>query len=383
MTNFPNATSRVPDLYNLIRINQEIAALEHDILDARYVGLREILTNNTVFTDTTQNPDILLETSIAGSVTFATTTESAILPGKTFVYNAVDLTFAIIVDGSTLYPNIDTVFAVPTASGNLVLGSATIVLTTTMTLRDVVAEINKDTGTTGIVAVTKVNGAGTYYLQLQKSVVIDGNDIIIDASSLASILTDLGLVANTYVIDINDVADQLGSDATATGAGPYQIQLDQANGLNILSGTALSDLGFTITVTIGTDSFNVPAHGLTTGDQISFSSPGTLPQPINIFPDSFYYAIVEDVDNVKIATTRLNALNNIVIDITTAGVDYFKLKITTDATIYYQVTNGYSDNSVYRQRIDAVKSYFSDRGYEIYTPTNTLTLDTIDWIIKW
>ena len=383
MTNFPSAKSRVPDLYNLIIINKEIAALEEDILDARYIGLREIVTNDTMFTDTTANPDILLDTSITGTVTVATVTESAILPGKVFKYNSSDVTFAVVLDGTKLYANVDTVIATPTSAGNLVLGSSTIALTTTMTLRDVVTEINKETATSGIVAVAKVNDAGTYYLQLQKSAVVDGNDIIVAAGSLASILTDLGLVLGTYVININDVANQLGDDATAIGSGPYQIQLAQANGLNIMEGTALTDLGFTITVDIASDQIYLPSHGLTTGDQISFASPGTLPRPINVFPDSFYYAIIIDVDNVKIASTRLNATTGLAVDLTSVGIDYFTLKITTDSSIYFQVVNGYSDNPVYKQRVDEVEEYFDDRGYQIYTPTNDNTTNTFNWIIKW
>jgi hypothetical protein len=70
------------------------------------------------------------------------------------------------------------------------------------------------------------------------------------------------------------------------------------------------------TVDATTNTLNVPDHGYLTGDLVTVSSTITLPPPLVAL--CAYYVIVIDADNIRLATSRAQALsgNHIVIDIT-------------------------------------------------------------------
>lgn len=381
MTNFPAATSRVPDLFNLIRINKEIAALEEDILDARYDGLSELTVFDTAFTDTTVNTSITLNTSEVGSVTFATLTESVTLPGTTLNFNNIEILFAIEILG--------TVSIVPSAtplsvSGNLIVGGQTVALTNTMTLADIVDAINVETSTTGILASAEPDGSNAK-LKLRKDNIVENNSLIIGSGSTVSVLTELGLTANDsgYVIDLPDAISQIGANATQSGAGPYSLELTDVTGVYINSGTALASFGLSKTIDLAADTIRITGHGLTTGDQVTFSTSAALPSPFNVFPDSIYYVIAIDANTIKLASTNRNALTGIALDITTEATDSFTIRVTTDAEIYYQVSRNLVDNPVYKQRYDEVINYFTSRNYTIYASTNPTTNTTFQWVISW
>lgn len=381
MTNFPAANSRVPDLYNLIRINKEIAALEEDVLDARYDGFASITVSDTTYTDTTVNSEILLDVVETGSVTFVTLTETVTLPGTTLNYNDVAILFYIDLTGTAVIVPTDTPISV---SGNLILGSTVIALTDAMTLANIVTTINDNTDETGIVASTVADGANVK-LYLKKDNIVQNNTLIVGSASSASILTELGLTVNDsgYVVNLSDAVAQIGSDASVNGAGPYSLQLDDAAGISIIAGTSLVSFGISTTIDLAADTIRVTGHGLTSGNQITFGSSATLPVPLVAFPDSIYYVIVVDVDTVKIATTPRNSLNAVALDLTQHATDAFTIKKTTDAEIYYQVSRGYVSNDVYQERYDEVIKYFEMRKYIIYASTNPTTNTTFQWVISW
>lgn len=56
-----------------------------------------------------------------------------------------------------------------------------------------------------------------------------------------------------------------------------------------------------------------------TGQEVVFSTTGTLPAPLTASPDT-YFVIRVDATHIRVATSYTNAVNNIYIDITTVGV---------------------------------------------------------------
>ena len=71
-------------------------------------------------------------------------------------------------------------------------------------------------------------------------------------------------------------------------------------------------------------SFLVPNHGFSTGDTVQLNSTGTLPSPLN--STSKYYVIYEDANNIKLSTTKQNAISGRPIPITiTQGVNGVQL----------------------------------------------------------
>jgi hypothetical protein len=88
-------------------------------------------------------------------------------------------------------------------------------------------------------------------------------------------------------------------------------------------------------ISTATDSIRVANHGLTTGTVVRIQTAGVAPGgPTGMGPGGLsegidYYAIIVDSDNIKLATSALNASNGTGIDITSTGVG--PLRILTGA----------------------------------------------------
>lgn len=386
MTNFPGANRRVPDLFNLILINKEIAALEEDVLDARYIGEKEITVNDTAFTNTTIATPVELNNTEVGTADFATNTEAVVTPGNTLTHNSTTTTFTIVHDGTALFANTDVVTVISN-NGSLNIGaSTTISVLTTMTLDALVTAINLDTATTGIRGAAIASGSD-FFLRLSKDNVLENATLMIKSTTTASVLTDLGITANDtgHVIDIVDLAALVGADGTVVGSSPFNLDITNTNGVYIVggTGTALADIGLIKTIDLATDTIRITSHGFTTGDQISLTSPGTLPIPINAFPNSLYFIIVVDANNIRLATTSTRAFQGTALDLTLDGTNYFTVKATSNAEIYFQVTNGFATNPVFKQRMDEVIAYFQGKEYIIFRQTNPNVLTVFQWVIRW
>ncbi len=70
-------------------------------------------------------------------------------------------------------------------------------------------------------------------------------------------------------------------------------------------------------VSAGSDTITLTAHGLVTGQNISFLTTGVLPAPLAITTD--YFVIVVDANTIKLATSYANALIGTAINITSAA----------------------------------------------------------------
>lgn len=101
-------------------------------------------------------------------------------------------------------------------------------------------------------------------------------------------------------------------------AGKFRFHVDGAPLLGDASQFVPSRMIQTATLATDTLTTNV-AHGLTTGDAITFvTTPGSsLTQPLALY--TTYYAIVTATNQLKVATTRARALAGTAIDLTLAG----------------------------------------------------------------
>jgi hypothetical protein len=70
-------------------------------------------------------------------------------------------------------------------------------------------------------------------------------------------------------------------------------------------------------VTVGTDTINISAHGLETGDKAQLTTTGTLPAGLALATD--YFVIRVDADNIKLASSVANAEAGTAVDITAAA----------------------------------------------------------------
>lgn len=133
-------------------------------------------------------------------------------------------------------------------------------------------------------------------------------------------------------------ADSIGSAMTSTGANAIANSRTRAVATTAATGgvaigpstTTLSNAttsyiditcantGFAPgAVNTGTDTITASLHGMSTGDQMKFTTSTTLPSPLAA--GTIYFAVVIDANNFKVATSYANALSSTVVDITTQG----------------------------------------------------------------
>lgn len=106
-----------------------------------------------------------------------------------------------------------------------------------------------------------------------------------------------------------------------------------------VSYTSLADLTFG-TVTAATDEITITAHGMSTGDGPFYvsNSGGALPSPLAA--NTSYWVIKVDADNIKLATSKANALASTAIDLTTAGTGTQTLLRSENDVVIAQLVQG-------------------------------------------
>ena len=386
MTIFP-ASDKVTDLFNLIKVNVEIAFLEDAILNARLNGFREIIVNTSSFTlpangfNEASLPSTIIGTSIFQFGPFSAefsdefaSEEQVTDPGKTWIYgDATTVILAVIVNGT-----VDVADGAPiiiTSSGSLHLGTAaTVALTLGMTLESVVSAINTETVNTGIVASID----GSFHIRLLKNNLTDSPGLIIRSTSTPSILTDLGLISNDsgYLL----VASMLPFQTTiipTNMSGITTLSISNAAGVFICNGTANEDLGFVPTMDPDGDSFCIVDHGFVTSQQVTID--GVAPLLFKSYPNWYYVNRLDD-DKFQLSTVLFDALVNIVDDVTSYGTGIFSVREIADSEIYYNVENDNITNVGWKDRIDTVQTYFEELEYTIELTNVT---NTMQWNIRW
>lgn len=131
------------------------------------------------------------------------------------------------------------------------------------------------------------------------------------------------------------------------------------------------------------DTITIPNHPYTTGMKVSFNTTNTIPAGIVAeivnnggYGDSeapYYYVIVVDQNNIRIALSRQNAINNVFVNITSQGSGVHTIKQKADPALRYdQFTNAISSNAGSYQGMDWKGFYQTNTGQNTtsYNHTN-------------
>ena len=164
-------------------------------------------------------------------------------------------------------------------------------------------------------------------IQAAKRLKMDGRSLLSLQTLIPSALNNL---ARQTASDPNRrrllVTDQITTTSNITGNNPYYADLtDLENSPAIMLdfiqfGTIyyVESANFTSTdVNVLSDSITITAHGFSTGDAISFTTTGTLPNPIVVA--TTYYVINSSEDLIQIAATYQDAIDGSPINLTTQG----------------------------------------------------------------
>lgn len=137
---------------------------------------------------------------------------------------------------------------------------------------------------------------------------------------------------NIYSVNVTQAGSITGVRTTSVVAGVGGIAKSVAFADAINTSTTMADFtfnsnplsghsnyeGFTsASVNTGADTITVTSHGWSTGQEVKFTTPSTLPAPFVV--GTSYYLIVSDANTLKFASTLANALNGTALDITTTG----------------------------------------------------------------
>lgn len=336
------------------------------------LGLTAAITVITMDDIAAQFQLVSSTTNVGGAVVTNTTPENKVELSTNVDSGKIEIDGPILLEGTTSTAD-ETGAGFLTAGGTLRFGGTAdedVVFGAADSLVGLVATINLTIGAHGITASsydTGIIGATRYNLRLEKSNIINGINILVDAGSTAQVLTDLGLTAGT-------TSTTFMGFAVAFGAPTLYINLTTEN-IFFEDGPLINNAGaFLATATV---------HGFTTGDQLEVISDGVLPSPLKGFPDSRFFAIDTDDDNLKIAQTNALALAGTPLDLAVLGTGSFQLKSLLQSELYFEVFKGLLVDRVLKQHMDSVISHFEELGYVIFRSTNTTTNTTFNWIIRW
>jgi hypothetical protein len=164
--------------------------------------------------------------------------------------------------------------------------------------------------------------------------------------------------------------------------GLYQTQV--SNGTLMTYSTPFTPLQWTVSGNM----LVIPGHPYNTGDIITVSSTISLPTPLA--PATYYYVIYVDPNTIMLAVSYANATapRPTAITLTDAGSGVFYSYAYYPSQDYYAAWQGtvmsnplLSPN--YNNQMNAVISYFSSMGYIMNRIVNTLTGNTLTWVIQW
>lgn len=129
------------------------------------------------------------------------------------------------------------------------------------------------------------------------------------------------------------------------------------------------------------DTIEVTSHGIDQGAEIKFETSDTLPEPLNA-TDS-YYAIIVDANNIKVANSFVDSVNNQAINITTTGTGTHQIKVLSPQEQFFRTWKGLRIDRSQIDQMNGVIKHFRDLGYEISRKTNPNTDVTFEWHISW
>jgi hypothetical protein len=119
--------------------------------------------------------------------------------------------------------------------------------------------------------------------------------IIVDSNTIKVATSSVNATAGTAI------------DITTTGTGSMRALTGITAGFQVTTGN----------ISTGSDNLTITGHGLTTGSRIRLTTSGAVPSGASAYTD--YYAIVDDANTIRLATSTVNASAGTAIDLTSVG----------------------------------------------------------------
>jgi hypothetical protein len=119
--------------------------------------------------------------------------------------------------------------------------------------------------------------------------------IIVDSNTIKVATSSVNATAGTAI------------DITTTGTGSMRALTGITAGFQVTTGN----------ISTGSDNLTITGHGLTTGSRIRLTTSGAVPSGTSAYTD--YYAIVDDANTIRLATSTVNASAGTAIDLTSVG----------------------------------------------------------------
>jgi hypothetical protein len=168
----------------------------------------------------------------------------------------------------------------------------------------------------------------------------------------------------------------------AINQGVYETQV--SNGTLMTYSTPFTPL----TWTVSGSQITITNHPFNTGDIVTVSSTGSLPEPLT--QSTYYYIIFVDTNTIMLASTFANAIaaRPVPITLTNTGSGTFYIYAYYPSLDYYGAWQGTNLSNPllsppYNNQMNSVISYFSTLGYQVNRIVNTTTGNTLTWVIQW
>ncbi len=129
--------------------------------------------------------------------------------------------------------------------------------------------------------------------------------------------------SNTIKVATSSVNASAGTaiDITSAGTGDMRVLSGVTNGFQVTTGN----------INTGGDSLTITGHSLTTGTRVRLTTSGTVPAGAATYTD--YYAIVDDANTIRLATSTVNASAGTAIDLTSVGSGVLSVTVMGSGTV--------------------------------------------------
>ena len=134
-------------------------------------------------------------------------------------------------------------------------------------------------------------------------------------------------------------------------------------------------------INTSTSVFTLNNHGYQNGDEVQFTTAGTLPSPV--VSTATYFIIVVDSNNFQIAATYINSATNIPLTIITVGSGTIQIRALSAAQDYYAVWQGTRNDRGQTLQMNETIQYFTNLGYDLVRQTNPNAPGIFWWICRW
>lgn len=93
-----------------------------------------------------------------------------------------------------------------------------------------------------------------------------------------------------------------------------------------------------------------------------------------------YPLLVEENSTIEQAIALASDGGNLMVEISNS---FMTEPLTIEAQDYYKAWKGLVRNETFEDQMNQIIRSFQDRGYKITRTTNTSTMNTFKWIVRW